>query len=89
MTGRIWTVEVPARHRSKPLTGWHVFTGTADNGEKALSAARRAYEIALLHQAAGHDIPAGHRFGDWTARGLRADWDLDWTHATKLPFHSF
>lgn len=83
-----WTVDVPTKHRSKPLTGWHRFTGTAANAETALSAARRAYEIALLHRAAGADIPDGHDSGDWTARGLCADWDLDWNHAIKEQFHS-
>ncbi|WP_331762363.1 hypothetical protein OG612_45215 (plasmid) [Streptomyces sp. NBC_01527] len=78
----VWEIDVPIRHRlDKSREGHHVFTGLAENASEAVAAALRAYEIAQLHAMSGQPIPAGTSRGDWSARGLRPDWKLQWHRA--------
>ncbi|WP_327388885.1 hypothetical protein [Streptomyces sp. NBC_01207] len=78
----MWEVDVRIEHVSTGERGLHVFTGLAENGHEARKAARRAWEMALLHTMADQDIPAATSHTDWSARGLRAGWDLRWDQAT-------
>ncbi|MET7563747.1 hypothetical protein ABZS95_26635 [Streptomyces sp. NPDC005479] len=80
----VWEIDVPTKHRlDKSRQGHHVFTGLAENASEAVAAALRACEIAQLHTMSGQPIPAGTNRVDWSARGLRPDWDLRWDLATK------
>lgn len=80
----VWEIDVPIQHRQdKSRTGVHVFTGLAETANDAIAAAVRACEIAQLHAMSGQPIPAGSRRTDWTARGLRPDWELRWDRAEK------
>lgn len=66
----------PHEHRlDKTRKGVHVFTGLAENGSDAIASALRACEIAQLHAMSGEPIPAGTSRVDWSARGLRPDWE--------------
>ncbi|MBT2406875.1 MULTISPECIES: hypothetical protein [unclassified Streptomyces] len=82
MTQFMWEVDVPIEHSATGERGVHVFTGLAENGREARQAAQRAWEMALLHTLAGQDVPAATKPTDWSARGLRADWDMRWDQAT-------
>ena len=78
----VWEIDVPTEHRQdSSRKGVHVFTGLAENGNDAFAAALRAYEIAQLHASSGRPIPCGTRRVDWSARGLRPDWELRWDRA--------
>ncbi|WP_329583640.1 hypothetical protein [Streptomyces sp. NBC_01361] len=80
----VWEIDVPIEHRlDKTRKGFHVFTGLADDANEAVAAALHACEIARLHAQSGRPIPSGSSRGDWSARGLRTDWELRWDRATK------
>jgi hypothetical protein len=80
----VWKIDVPIEHRlDKTRKGVHVFTGLAASGSDALASALRACEIAQLHAMHGQPIPAGTSRVDWSARGLRPDWELRWDRAEK------
>jgi hypothetical protein len=78
----VWEIDVPIAHRlDKSREGHHVFAGLAENANEAVAAALRACEIAQLHAMSGWPIPVGTSHGDWSARGLRPDWELQWDRA--------
>ncbi|EPH46881.1 hypothetical protein ABT390_33935 [Streptomyces aurantiacus] len=80
----VWEIDVPMKHRQDDSrTGVHVFTGLADNASEAVASAVRACEIARLHAMSSRPIPAGTSRVDWSARGLRPDWELCWDRAQK------
>ncbi|MBT2439798.1 hypothetical protein J7E93_06615 [Streptomyces sp. ISL-36] len=80
----VWEIDVPIEHRQdKTRKGVHVFTGLAENSSDAIASALRACEIAQLHAMSGQPIPAGTSRVDWSARGLRPDWELCWDRAEK------
>ncbi|MGP4001540.1 hypothetical protein [Streptomyces sp. 8N706] len=80
----VWEIDVPIEHRQdKTRKGVHIFTGLAENGSDAIASALRACEIAQLHAMSGRPIPAGTSRVDWSARGLRPDWELRWDRAEK------
>ncbi|MCX4826080.1 hypothetical protein OG883_41150 [Streptomyces sp. NBC_01142] len=80
----VWEIDVPMKHREDAARhGVHVFTGLAENASDAIAAALRACEIAQLHAMSGRPIPVGSSRGDWSARGLRPDWELQWDRAEK------
>ncbi|MFD9047793.1 hypothetical protein [Streptomyces zaomyceticus] len=84
MTGQrtVWEIDVPIEHRHDPTRkGVHVFTGLAASGTEAISRAVRAWEIAQLHAMSGLPIPTGTSRVDWSARGLRPDWQMRWEEA--------
>ncbi|MCY0946296.1 hypothetical protein [Streptomyces antarcticus] len=78
----MYAVDVPIERTDTGERGVHVFTGLAEDGGEARKAAQRAWETALLYTMAGQDIPTGASNTDWSARGLRAGWDLLWHQAT-------
>ena len=80
----VWEIDVPIQHRQdSSRQGVHVFTGLADNEDDAVASAVRACEIAQLHAMSGQPIPAGTSRVDWSARGLRPDFELRWDRAEK------
>ncbi|MEV6133113.1 hypothetical protein AB0M05_41045 [Streptomyces violaceusniger] len=87
MSRTMWEIDVPIQHRddTQRPRGVHVFTGLAEDGNAAMAAALRVCEIAQLHAMSGQPIPTGICRADWSARGLRPDWELRWEEAEKRP----
>ncbi|GAA3372222.1 hypothetical protein GCM10017744_102860 [Streptomyces antimycoticus] len=86
MSRTMWEIDVPIQHRADTQRrGVHVFTGLAEDANAAMAAALRACEIAQLHTMSGQPIPTGTCRADWSARGLRPDWELQWEAAERKP----
>uniref|UniRef100_UPI003F49777A hypothetical protein n=1 Tax=Streptomyces achromogenes TaxID=67255 RepID=UPI003F49777A len=85
---RTYEVDVPIHDPAHPgRRGLHVFTGVADSPAAALGRAHQAYDAALAAHTAGREIPGGQP-DNWTARGLRPGWELEWAAATAGLWHN-
>ncbi|MFI1379598.1 hypothetical protein [Embleya sp. NPDC020886] len=80
----VYQVDVPIRDPRTDARGIHVLTGNAATAEDALTTAHHVYAQAVHDHTTG-TLPSRRPDG-WGVRGLRPDWEPDWSGAICHPW---